>query len=225
MKVCYTRRRGWTIAEGKRSSFLSAHCLSLHDAMVDQIQRRFTLRDLSLLVAVIAPGLAWNRIDWPEGEIDDSLDSSKPIILRVARMTAATQTVVFPYLCSASAAILCTALAPPGPSLRQLMIRPGMLAILMAVFVTILYVVLATLGTAVAWGQRRFWVGLQYNLTLGKPWSFYSVPGAVIAGAWLTLGLTGQWRAERSWNDRLGRCVAVAWLVMALAKSFVEVVT
>jgi hypothetical protein len=39
---------------------------------------------------------------------------------------------------------------------------------------------------------------------------------AILAG-WLALALTGRWRAERAWDDRLGRLVAAAWVAFYLA--------
>jgi hypothetical protein len=44
--------------------------------------------------------------------------------------------------------------------------------------------------------------------------------GGWIAVAWMTLILSGVWRAERNWIDRLGRAVGVFWILADISNSF-----
>ena len=51
------------------------------------------------------------------------------------------------------------------------------------------------------------------------PFSFYQVwiklsvrVGPTVAGAWLLLALSGRWRADRGWMDRLGRLLGACWI-------------
>ncbi len=37
-----------------------------------------------------------------------------------------------------------------------------------------------------------------------------------VAGAWLTLALSGRWKSETSWIDRLGRALGFAWIVTTI---------
>ena len=41
--------------------------------------------------------------------------------------------------------------------------------------------------------------------------------GYAVAAAWLALAVAGRWRPERSWIDRLGRVLGVAWIVITAA--------
>ncbi len=48
----------------------------------------------------------------------------------------------------------------------------------------------------------------------------FSAPcGFSVAAIWVLLALSGRWRPERSWIDRLGRLLGVAWIACAIAVS------
>jgi hypothetical protein len=38
-----------------------------------------------------------------------------------------------------------------------------------------------------------------------------------IAAAWLILALSGRWRPERTWIDRLGCLIGLAWIALEIA--------
>ncbi|MFO0955968.1 MAG: hypothetical protein U0800_00720 [Isosphaeraceae bacterium] len=77
-------------------------------------------------------------------------------------------------------------------------------------------------------GLRVGVIPLAYN---GRVWSFdaiclgiqfaeFSAPcGLTVAAVWLVLALSGRWRPEPSWIDRLGRLVGAAWIACAIAYS------
>jgi hypothetical protein len=43
-----------------------------------------------------------------------------------------------------------------------------------------------------------------------------------IAASWGALAIVGRWRPEPSWDDRIGRLLAVAWLVLGPLEPFVK---
>ena len=48
----------------------------------------------------------------------------------------------------------------------------------------------------------------------------FSAPcGFTVAAVWLLLALSGRWRPEKSWIDRLGRLLGVVWIACAIAVS------
>lgn len=49
--------------------------------------------------------------------------------------------------------------------------------------------------------------------------AFSSPCGYTVAAIWMLLALSGRWRPERSWIDRLGRLLGVAWIACAVAVS------
>jgi hypothetical protein len=51
-------------------------------------------------------------------------------------------------------------------------------------------------------------------------WVFSMDMGGWIAVAWMTLILSGVWRAERNWIDRLGRAIGVFWILAGITHSF-----
>jgi hypothetical protein len=46
--------------------------------------------------------------------------------------------------------------------------------------------------------------------------SFVSLCGPAVAAVWLFLALSGRWRPERSWIDRLGRLLGATWIAISL---------
>ena len=54
----------------------------------------------------------------------------------------------------------------------------------------------------------------------GVQMAAFSAPcGCTVAAIWLLLVLSGRWRPERSWIDRLGRLLGVVWIAVAIAVS------
>ena len=45
--------------------------------------------------------------------------------------------------------------------------------------------------------------------------SFTSPCGIAVAAVWLVLALSGRWRPEKSWIDRLGRMLGVTWIAIS----------
>src|SRR5262249_17938993 len=47
--------------------------------------------------------------------------------------------------------------------------------------------------------------------------AFAAPCGYSVGAVWLLLALSGRWRAERSWIDRLGRLLGAVWIAAAIA--------
>lgn len=41
-----------------------------------------------------------------------------------------------------------------------------------------------------------------------------AVIGVAVASSWMLLGISGRWRAERSWIDRAGRALGICWIAI-----------
>ena len=40
--------------------------------------------------------------------------------------------------------------------------------------------------------------------------------GPAVAGAWVTMGISGRWRAPRDWIEALGLAIGVCWVALTL---------
>jgi hypothetical protein len=103
---------------------------------------------------------------------------------------------LFPLLFSWSFAVLLLRLLPPRPPPRLLARQPGFWACVAAV---------ATVVVA-------HWIEAAMRRPCVLP---VAIPGSV-AIAWLALAVCRRWAAEKSWLDRLGRAIGLAWLALSL---------
>jgi hypothetical protein len=98
----------------------------------------------------------------------------------------------------------------PRPGLRRLVRQPGfaaccaIAAVLAFGFVEGLILVFfrdVQKGWGNVWPFQQLWsIGIAFCGIFA------------VAGAWLLLALTGRWRAEKSWVDRLGRVLGTVWV-------------
>lgn len=120
------------------------------------------------------------------------------------RMAIRSQYVLIPW----TIALFLMRLRQPRPALRRLIRQPGAAAC-------------GAVSLCLAWKT------LLLVLMLGVPQPHYLVqvylgdgdaivPWAApaVAGAWFVLALSGRWRADRSWLDRLGRAIGASWLIL-----------
>lgn len=118
-------------------------------------------------------------------------------------------------------------LRAPRPRLRRLARQRGFVACSAATLVIVVRALGAALS-ALSWllpdlnAQSLRMTFLEYPVGY-RLWSLLLYPfpfaapgeiGMVIAAVWLNLWLGGRWRAERSSLDRLGRTLAMVWLMM-----------
>ena len=65
------------------------------------------------------------------------------------------------------------------------------------------------LGGVISWIEP---FGCHTTLIAG----FVSPCGGAVAAVWTVLALSGRWRPERSWIDRLGRALAMLWIMLSV---------
>lgn len=186
--------------------------------------RRFGMMDLVILVAAVAVGLALDRwvqyrdehnTPWTVYSTSASIDSNNA-------MAAMVFSPVVTFLAALSAAFLAFRLRSPRPRRRRLMAQPGFIAGL---------VILASLGLESALATFPYPREITLSTSQVVPRSFDPITmlipltrraGMELALAWSVQALVGRWRAEKSWVDRGGRAIAVAWLIVAAATTVVE---
>jgi hypothetical protein len=108
-----------------------------------------------------------------------------------------------PYLAALTAAVLVVRLRQPRPSLRRIGRQPGMVASTTATAAMAIGGV--WIGSLLAAGSRfirveTIFVGYAQEVSFA------------VLGAWVALAISGRWRAEARWIDRLGRLVGLTWI-------------
>lgn len=174
--------------------------------MLSERTRRFTLLDMLILTAATAIGLAWTRAFL--SDFSAVFPSSHPQTGSWMLLRARIHGITTCLLTSWTLALFAIQLRGPRPRLRRLAQRPGTAACSAAALIAV-YQALRLLS----WSLIRppsfqpIWI----SVTMWQP----SISAAVVA-AWLTLAMSGRWRAEPDWIDRAGRVVGACWLGVAI---------
>ena len=170
-----------------------------------------------LLVVAVAFGLSVNRMDWRRIASFRHLDSYDKIQVILE--------VVLPHVAAATAAVLGMRLRQPRPSIRRLAREPGAAACM--VCSATLIIVAGWIATTIATGRIMEFSAIMTSwpyrgghgkrVTLDYPGGMAFVAygdriGFAVAGAWLALVLSGLWRSEPTWIDRVGRTLGWLWL-------------
>lgn len=119
-----------------------------------------------------------------------------------------------PMLTSWTVALVGLRLRKPRPERRLMLSQPGAAACA----TVLLFLALTPVVGVLSWGikallsaytplQPRGWVWSGTLILLGS-----GTCGAVVAGAWLVLAVSGLRRPEPGWLDRLGRIAGVCWV-------------
>jgi len=182
--------------------------------------RPFGLADAMLLVVAAATGLWLNRVElhWLGVEFFWNTDPYNKTQLILS--------LVLPYVAVGTAALLGMRLRQPHPPLRRLARQPGAVACMVAS--AVLLVTVGWVATTMATGHivefSQFITPVPFKGGgHGRGGTFYYPGGRMlvvygdrvgfaVAGAWLSLLLSGHWRPERTWIDRLGRAMGWLWL-------------
>jgi len=186
-------------------------------------RRRITLFDVMALIAATAIGLAIARVGWPPQALGPGATApaapSRPSGYKSRMAVMPTLQRIAPaFSCMAawSGALLASRLRPPRPRWRRLAGQPGTIA---AIATLLVWLIEAPPIVWLSWYDGRFgWssptrlaqVAANSTVMLGHH------AGLAVAIAWLTLALGGRWRPERSWVDRSGRVLGVAWIASAI---------
>ena len=183
--------------------------------------RRFTLLDAMIVVAMIALAIAatrwkyagyawfWNfhREGWTPGA--------------TLRRLATAAAFALPTLFAATVAVVLARLARPRPPLRRVARPPGSAACgvtLLVVAVEAVGYIASWLSHGYSWAQFEDWIGTSGVLGIFTTdvliESTYAIGHAVFA-TWALLALSRTGRPERSWIDRTGRVLGLAWMMTA----------
>ena len=181
------------------------------------VGRRFTIADGAVLVGATAAGFALSRAAVPGLDSREILDALGELLTgRLPRnqVLEVTAILVVPCLAAWTLALAAVGVWRTRPRRRRLGRRPGLMACLVAI-------------PALAWGSGS---ALVSGLFSGRSLNFgpdtvtvfefcadlgSAQAGAAVLACWATMALSGRWRPEPTWVDRLGRLLGVAWIGMA----------
>jgi hypothetical protein len=183
--------------------------------------RPFGLTDAMMCVVAAAVGLWVNQRNWVSFVARwqrpvDSHDTLEHVL-----------DLVTPHLAAMTIAVFAVRMRAPRPPLCRLARQPGLVAC--AVALSALLVIACWVGVTTAMGRAVEFSEHATNDFEHSRGSFVLYPlsgrnlvvygdriGFAVAGAWLWLWISGRWRAEPTWVDRLGRVMGWLWLVLAL---------
>ncbi len=184
--------------------------------------RRISVRDLLILIAATALGLALLRLRISFANVvkffHDLISKPPPNRSVAGHILFATGVLelIVPCVFSWTIGVFVIRLLPPRPRLRRLVFQPGFIAcaLFLAAACLAYAIALATLGVRGALISRTSpqWVGYHGIATL----LCVQQGGWAVAVAWLMLALLGRWIPEPSWVDRLGRALGIFWIAAAL---------
>jgi hypothetical protein len=203
--------------------------------------RRFNLGDLMILIAAIGIATVALRTLWRGLTVEPggSYWSVTPARLIIAMTLSACATPM-------TLACLACRFRRPRPAWRRLTIQPGTAALIACsvAFAARMVQLAASLRSPHVAGLGTYEFGristiplsdsvplvlmstTHGNGVIGKiepigcfgvlVTSFTSPCGLAVAAVWLVLALSGRWRPERSWIDRLGRVLGATWIVISI---------
>jgi hypothetical protein len=105
-----------------------------------------------------------------------------------------------------SIAMVLIRLRSPRPKRLRLWRQPGMTGCAAAIMGVLVYAISEALSQL---GGRQEWD----RFLTGAFWYQWPYAGPAVIGAWLALIFTRRWRAEPGSIDRLGRLIAMCWLI------------
>jgi hypothetical protein len=159
-----------------------------------------------ILVAATAIGLAVSRIWFQEYLLARPNNEDRWLRWLLVAVSLRLLNYV-PVLAACTVALFVLQLRQPRPRLRSLARRPGWVAVCAAVT-----------GLAIAYVL----VALKHAKGLGG-WLLVEVSilpvGVAVAAAWVNLAVSGLWRPENQWIDRLGRVAGVCWIAVTFLQA------
>jgi len=192
--------------------------------------RRCTLLDAMVLVAATAIGLSLART-YSREALNNNLEGY-PSLPKVLLSIWAAIVAVLPVPAMWSIALFGLGLRQPRPALRRLVRQPGIVAAGAVTLVAAIRLVGFITLIARTPSNRFYTLGLSFfeafSVQISYPGptsaatvhnsayfasSAFGVSMAVAAG-WLLLFVSGRWRSEPFWIDRIGRALGVFWIAI-----------
>ncbi len=192
--------------------------------MMDRKPRRFGMGDLMIFIAALALGAAGTRlVIWPGGE---NIRQGMPGGWSMTAAWYVMPILVGVWLVPLTVGFVAVRLRQPRPRRARLVIQPGMAAACAIGAVCAFWVAGLTVrlvggllyAAGFDWSTLEFMFPLELSGLLDQTIYNYFLAdngGLAVAAVWLVLWLSGRWRAERSWIDRLGRSLGICWIALA----------
>lgn len=168
-------------------------------------KRSFTVLDAMILVAAIGTGLGLMKVFVPfyfyQAHFSDFVTREGVFLLVFGS---------FPLPGMAAFFFPLIRLRKPRPGRQELLRQPGLMAS-----------IVASLGMAVS-GLLALRLSFLNDFSIREGSVVEAIElmmcgvGCLVAGAWLAMVMTGCWRPERSWVDRLGRCIGLVWIALPI---------
>jgi hypothetical protein len=181
-----------------------------HFAWIGEIvsgeSRRFALADAMILIAAATVGMTFAR--W---EYASFLAMTRRTDLAM-RSTALRETLVacsFWILLWLSLAQIPLGLRAADRPFRRLWQTPGMIAAAIITLVLTLATFEALKALSVSPSPGSLASVTYYSLEMLSAPRMYGLP---LVASWATLALSGSWRPEATWRDRLGRILGWLWI-------------
>ncbi|WP_435019072.1 hypothetical protein TA3x_001068 [Tundrisphaera sp. TA3] len=151
----------------------------------------------------------------------EQIRTDRPLHLRHHLKFASVCLPVYPLLATWSLSLLVLRLRSPRPRGPRLWRQPGFTASVAAVFIAgingliglatmIHYFGVTAASKVLLCGESSIWLRCFLPNAEDAP-----QVGTAIAAAWFILALSGRWKAEPGWIDRLGRVVGALWLIVS----------
>jgi hypothetical protein len=172
--------------------------------MLRNAPRRFALVDTMILVAALSVGSLAVRATLPTlDSMQFNLSRAQSPGMRRFLALKIGLSAFIPYLAALTPAMLILRLRQPRPTLRHVGRQPGMVAC-----------TVATIAMAIEtlWIGSLLWIGSGFIHAETIFVGYAQQVSFAVVGAWLALALSGRWRTENSWIDRLGCLFGWLWV-------------
>jgi hypothetical protein len=172
--------------------------------MPGEMPRRFTVGDAMILVAAAAVGTLAIRGTLPDlSSLESQLNTAPSPGMRRFLTLQFGLSAVIPYLATLTPAVVIMRLRQPRPSLRRVGRQPGSIACTVATVamaIEALWIASLLARGSGCINASTVFVGYAQQVSFA------------VVGGWVTLALSGRWRSEPGWIDRIGRILGVIWI-------------
>jgi hypothetical protein len=193
-------------------------------AGVKTLHRKFMVSDAMVLIGATAIGLGWTRATFNGTwfELTQPGTFFNPPSISQALYTWSD--LITPCLTIWTIALTLLWLRQPRGTVRKLSRYPGALAcaavtasiITSVTFKLLFYLMISSMpvGRHAEW---FYWLPGLFSSIEGDLSQYGRPRGEAIAVCWTILWISGRWRAQATWLDRLGRLVAVIWFIITVS--------